>query len=77
MENLEEIGSIVAFYTIFYIRKKYEQSYMCSYRYITSIWQLKKNRYPGNRERTLNYVIENDCTLVRKSLLIVRIGGPQ
>ena len=49
---------------------------MCSHRYITSLWQLKKNRYPGNRERSLNYVIENDCTLVRKSLLIVRKGGP-
>ena len=39
---------------------------MCSHRYITSLCQLKKNRYPGNRERSLNYVIENDCTLVLK-----------
>ena len=50
---------------------------MCSHRYITSLWQLKKNRYPGNRERSLNYVTLNHCTLVRKSLIMVRIGGPQ
>ena len=71
-------GSTIAFYTIFYIRKKYEQSYMYSHRYITSLnLAIKKNRYPGSCKRSLNYVILNDCTLVRKSLIIVRIGGPQ
>ena len=50
---------------------------MCGHRYITSLWQLKKNRLPGNCERSLNYVIENDCTLVPKSLIMVGIGCPQ
>ena len=46
---------------------------MYSHRYITSLWKLKKI----DIREIAKDVIENDCTLVRKSLLIVRLGGPQ